>query len=453
MNARIIVASFIGTAIEFYDFYVYATAAALVLGPTFFPASSQSAQLLSAFATFAIAFIARPFGSAIFGHFGDRSGRKSTLVASLIIMGVCTTSIGFLPGYSQIGYWAPLLLCVLRFGQGIGLGGEWGGAALLAIENAPASRRAWFGMFPQLGAPAGFIAANGLFLVLAATMGDAEFRRWGWRVPFLMSAVLVFIGLYVRLKLTETPVFAEAKCREQLARVPLGLLIRQYGLQTLLGTLAMVACYALFYLSTVFSLGYGTTALRFTREQFLTLECFAILGFLVSIPISASLSDRFGRRSVLLVGLTFAALSGFLFGPMLSSGSTGLIVLLLFGQLFVMGVIFAPMGAYLPELFPTRVRYTGASLTYNLGGILGASFAPYIAQRLAIQGGLGWVGAYLTIASLVSLVAVLLIGETAGVDLLPETSTAERYAAPQQTTEPYAAGAPQARPAGQDIPS
>ena len=274
-------------------------------------------------------------------------------------------------------------------------------------------------------------------------MGDAEFRRWGWRVPFLMSAALVFVGLYVRLKLTETRVFAEAKCRDQLTRVPLGVLIREYGLQTLLGTFSMVACYALFYLCTVFSLGYGTTALSFTREQFLTLECFAILGFLFAIPISASLSDRFGRRSVLLVGLTFAALSGFLFGPMLGSGSTGLISLLLFGQLFVMGVIFAPMGAYLPELFPTRVRYTGASLTYNLGGILGASFAPYIAQKLAIQGGLGWVGAYLTVCSLVSLGAVLLIGETAGVDLSPGAATAEQYGALQR----------QARPAGQDIPS
>jgi MFS family permease len=359
MNTRIVVASFIGTAIEYYDFYVYATAAALVLGPVFFPTGSQTAQLLSAFATFAIAFIARPFGSAIFGHFGDRIGRKSSLVASLIIMGVCTTSIGLLPGYAQIGHWAPLFLCILRFGQGFGLGGDWGGAALLAIENAPSARRAWFGMFPQLGAPVGFIAANGLFLALAASMGNAEFQRWGWRVPFLMSAVLVLVGLYVRLNLTETRVFTEAKCREQLTRVPLGVLLCKYGLQTLLGTLAMVACYAVFYLSTVFSLGYGTTVLNFTREQFLTLECFTILGLLIAIPISANLSDRFGRRPMLFAGLTLAALSGFLFGPMIGSGSTGLIALFLFAELFLMGLIFAPMGAYLPELFPTQVRYTG----------------------------------------------------------------------------------------------
>ncbi len=420
MRPHIVVASFIGTAIEYYDFYVYATAAALVLGPIFFPSSSQTAQLLSSFATFAIAFIARPVGSAIFGHFGDRRGRKATLVASLLIMGVCTTSIGLLPGHAQIGFWAPLLLCVLRFGQGIGLGGEWGGAALLVVENASASRRAWFGMFPQLGAPIGFIAANGIFFALAASLGNVEFQRWGWRVPFVMSAVLVLVGLYVRLKLTETPVFTQAMSREPPARAPLGELITQYGLPTLLGTLSMVACYALFYLSTVFALGYGTTALNFSRQQFLALECFAILGLVVAIPISARLSDRFGRRPVLLIGMALAALSGFLFGPMLGSGSTLVITLFLFGQLFLMGVIFAPMGAYLPELFPTRVRYTGASVTYNLGGILGASFAPYIAQKLVGQGGLAWVGAYLTVTSLVSFGAVLAIGETAGVDLAPE---------------------------------
>jgi len=420
MSLRIVVASFIGTAIEYYDFYVYATAAALILGPIFFPSASLTAQLLSSFATFAIAFIARPAGSAIFGHFGDRAGRKSTLVAALLIMGTCTALVGLLPGFAQIGFWAPLFLCILRFGQGIGLGGEWGGAALIAIENAPASRRAWFGMFPQLGAPIGFIAANGIFLALAASLSDAQFQRWGWRVPFLLSAVLVIIGLYVRLKISETPVFTQAMNRELPARVPLGELLSQYGSRTLLGTLSMVACYAIFYLSTVFSLGYGTAVLGFSRQQFLALECFAILGLAAAIPISAHLSDHFGRRPVLLSGMVLTALSGFAFGPMLGSGSTLTITLFLFGELFLMGVIFAPMGAFLPELFPTRVRYTGASVTYNLGGILGASFAPYIAQRLADAGGLNWVGAYLSAAALVSLIAVLAIGETGGADLAAE---------------------------------
>ncbi len=419
MSPRIVIASCIGTAIEYYDFYVYATAAALVLGPIFFPSESQTAQQLSSFATFAIAFIARPVGSAIFGHFGDRIGRKSTLVASLLIMGLCTTLIGLLPGYAQIDFWAPLLLCALRFGQGIGLGGEWGGAALLAVENAPASRRAWFGMFPQFGAPIGFIAANGVFLGLAASLDNEQFRSGGWRVPFLLSAILVLVGLYVRLKVAETPAFTQAMSREPPARVPLGELITHYGARTLLGTFSMVACYALFYLSTVFALGYGTTALGFSRQGFLALECFAIVGMVIAIPISARLSDRFGRRPVLLAGMALTGLSGFLFAPMLGSGSTVLITLFLFAELFLMGAIFAPMGAYLPELFPTRVRYTGASVTYNLGGILGASFAPYIAQKLADAGGLAWVGAYLIAAAVVSFVAVLAIGETGRVDLMP----------------------------------
>ncbi|KPY23770.1 Citrate-proton symport [Pseudomonas syringae pv. papulans] len=208
-TTRVATASFIGTAIEFYDFYVYATAAALVIGPVFFPQTSGTAQMLSSFLTFGIAFLARPLGSALFGHFGDRIGRKSTLVASLLLMGICTTLIGVLPGYATIGAWAPILLCVLRFGQGLGLGGEWGGAALLATENAPKGKRAWFGMFPQLGPSIGFLAANGLFLTLAMTLDDEQFRAWGWRIPFLLSAVLVMVGLYVRLKLEETPVFAK----------------------------------------------------------------------------------------------------------------------------------------------------------------------------------------------------------------------------------------------------
>jgi metabolite-proton symporter len=421
MNLRIAVASFIGTAIEYYDFNVYATAAALVFGPIFFPSSSQTAQLLSSFATFAIGFIARPIGSAIFGHFGDRSGRKSTLVAALLIMGGCTVLIGLLPGYAEIGFWAPLFLCVLRFGQGIGLGGEWGGAALLAIENAPASRRGWYGMFPQLGAPVGFISANSVFLILATSIGTEQFQAWGWRIPFLLSALLVAVGLYVRLKMTETPVFKEAMRRERPAAVPLGELFSRYGMQTLLGTLSMVAGYAIFYLSTVFTLGYGPAAFRLSRQDFLVIECIAIFGMVIAIPLSASLSDRFGRRPVLLIGLALTSLSGFVFGPLLGSGSIPVITLLLFSELFLMGLIFAPMGALLPELFPTRVRYTGASVTYNLGGIFGASFAPYIAQTLATRGGLSWVGAYLTAAALMSFCAVLAIGETRDVDLIKES--------------------------------
>ncbi|OTF31944.1 MFS transporter, partial [Pseudomonas aeruginosa] len=301
-TTRVAVASFIGTAIEFYDFYVYATAAALVIGPVFFPQTSGTAQMLSAFLTFGIAFLARPLGSALFGHFGDRIGRKSTLVASLLLMGVSTTLIGVLPGYDSIGYWAPLLLCVLRFGQGLGLGGEWGGAALLATENAPAGKRAWFGMFPQLGPSIGFLAANGLFLALAMLLSEEQFRDWGWRIPFLLSAALVVVGLYVRLKLAETPVFAKAMAKHERVRLPIAELFAQHWRPTLLGALAMVVCYALFYISTVFSLSYGVASLGFSREEFLGLLCLAVLFMAAATPLSAWLSDRFGRKPVLLLG-------------------------------------------------------------------------------------------------------------------------------------------------------
>ncbi|MEN3974483.1 MFS transporter [Emcibacter sp. SYSU 3D8] len=411
-TGKIVVASFIGTAIEFYDFYVYATATALVFGLLFFPQESASASQLVAFATFSIAFIARPLGSALFGHFGDRIGRKSMLVASLMIMGVSTTLVGLLPTYESIGLVAPVVLCILRFGQGIGLGGEWGGAALLAVENAPPEKRAWFGMFPQLGAPVGFIAANGLFLVLAATLDDDQFRSWGWRIPFLASAALLVVGLYVRLKLVESPVFQDAMARDLKQRVPLGTLLRQHWKDTILGTLAMVACFAVFYLSTVFTLGFGTTRLGYSREEFLTMLLVAISFMALGIVISAWLSDRWGRKPVLLGGLMLTGLMGFLLEPMLAVGQPFEVTAFLSIALLCMGLIFGPMGAVLSELFPTHVRYTGASVTYNMGGILGASFAPLIALQLAAVGGLHYVGYYLTATAALSFVAVVLMRET-----------------------------------------
>ena len=416
-TARVATASFIGTAIEFYDFYVYATAAALVIGPVFFPATSTTAQTLAAFLSFGIAFLARPLGSALFGHFGDRVGRKSTLVASLLLMGVCTTLIGVLPGYSSIGAWAPILLCLLRFGQGLGLGGEWGGAALLATENAPPGKRAWFGMFPQLGPSIGFLAANGLFLSLAMLLSDEQFRDWGWRIPFLLSAVLVMVGLYVRLKLEETPVFANAVARHERVKVPLFELLSQHWAPMLLGAGAMVVCYALFYISTVFSLSYGISTLGYTRETFLGLLCFAVVFMALATPLSAWASDRFGRKPVLVVGGVLAILSGFAMEPLLTHGSTWAVALFLSLELFLMGVTFAPMGALLPELFPTRVRYTGASAAYNLGGIVGASAAPFFAQQLVAMGGLSWVGGYVSVAALLSLLAVMCLKETKDADL------------------------------------
>jgi metabolite-proton symporter len=409
---RIAFASFIGTAIEFYDFYIYGLAVAMVIGPVFFPGSDPAAQALNAFLTFGIAFLARPLGALLFGHFGDRIGRKTTLVASLLVMGVSTTLIGVLPGYDLIGWAAPALLCLLRFGQGIGLGGEWGGAALLAAEYAPKGKRGWFGMFPQLGPPIGFLCAVGSFLLLSQFLDDAQFRSWGWRIPFLASAALVIVGLYVRLKLSETPVFVKALATHQQVKLPLSQLLSHHAAPLLLGALSIVVCYALFYMSTVFALSYGVTTLGIPRPQFLSMLCVAVLFMAAATPLAAMAGDRYGRRPVLLVAGSAAFLSGFLLAPMLGSGSPVQITAFLSIELFLMGATFAPMGALLPELFPTSVRYTGAGAAYNLGGILGASLAPYLAQQLVLHGGLAWVGGYISAAAAISLLAVFLMRET-----------------------------------------
>ncbi|MFA7300517.1 MAG: MFS transporter [Sideroxydans sp.] len=417
-TARIAFASFIGTAIEFYDFYIYGLAVAMVIGPIFFPDSDPAAQALNAFLTFGIAFLARPFGALLFGHFGDRIGRKTTLVASLLVMGISTTLIGVLPSYEMVGWVAPALLCLLRFGQGIGLGGEWGGAALLAAEYAPKGKRGWFGMFPQLGPPVGFLFAVGSFLLLANTLDDAAFRDWGWRIPFLASAVLVVIGFYVRLKLEETPVFTQTLKTQAPAKLPLAQLFSHYTKPLVLGALLMVVCYALFYITTVFSLSYGVTKLGIPRPDFLGMLCVAVLFMAAATPLAAWAGDRFGRRPVLIIAGSAALLSGFLMEPMLNSGSTVQITTFLSLELFLMGATFAPMGALLPELFPTAVRYTGAGAAYNLGGILGASLAPYIAQQLVQHGGLSWVGGYISVAAAISLVAAFLIQETRDKELM-----------------------------------
>lgn len=414
---RVAVASFVGTAIEFFDFYVFATAAALVIGPTFFPKDSGTAQTLNAFLTFGIAFLARPIGSALFGHFGDKIGRKSTLVASLLVMGIATTLIGFLPGYDSIGTVAPVLLCVLRFAQGIGLGGEWGGAALMATENAPPGKRGWYGMFPQMGPSIGFLIANGLFFGLAILLSDDEFKRWGWRIPFVFSAALVLVGLYVRLKLHESPVFMAAIKQKKQVKVPLIHVFSRHGKQVLQGSFAMVVCYALFYISTVFSLSYGVKNLHFSKPDFLGLLCVAVVFMGGATLLSACASDRWGRRPVLLLGTALALLSGFTMEPLLGGGTNFSVALFLIIELFLMGFTFGPMGALLPEIFPTSVRYTGASISYNIGGIIGASVAPFIAQMLVEKGGLSWVGYYVSIAALLSFIAVFSMKETRDVNL------------------------------------
>jgi MFS family permease len=406
---RILLASLIGTSVEFYDFYVYATAAALVFGPLFFPASDPAVQLLASYASFGLAFFARPLGAAVFGHFGDRLGRKSTLVASLMLMGGSTVAIGFLPTYAQIGWVAPLLLCLLRFGQGLGLGGEWGGASLLAVENAPKGHENRWGMFPPLGAPIGFIAANGFFLLLGATLSEQQFRAWGWRLPFLVSAVLVMLGLWVRLKLTETPAFREAAAHDALPAVPIAELFRHHLRATIAGTVGVIACFALFYLTTAFALSYGTTTLSHGRQAFLGIEIGAILFLALGVIVSCTLADRIGATAMLRWGFVGCIVSGALMGPMLGATSLWIVFAWLALSLFAMGFAYGPLGGWLPSLFDAGVRYTGVSITFNLGGILGGALAPIAAQALAARGGLTLVGAYLVVAGILSLGGLALL--------------------------------------------
>lgn len=407
-NARILTASLVGTAVEFYDFYIYATAASLVFGPLFFPSDSPSAQLLAAYASFGIAFFARPVGSVIFGHFGDRIGRKSTLVASLLLMGGSTLLIAFLPTYAMAGWLAPLLLCLLRFGQGFGLGGEWGGAALLAVENAPPGWRGRFGIFPQLGAPVGFLLANGIFLILGILLTPEQFQSWGWRIPFLLSAVLVIVGLWVRLRISETPAFSKMLAEERPPALPLREAFALHTPEILCGTFAAVACFAFFYLATAFALGFGTTTLGIPRETFLSIQLFAILFLAAGILVSGVWSDVRSPRRVLMAGCGLGVPLGFALAPMFGGGLIAIAAFLSMA-LFVMGLLYGPLGAWLPSLFPARVRYTGVSIAFNMGGIFGGALTPFAAQALAERGGLAWVGGYLTLAALVSLVALVLL--------------------------------------------
>ncbi|MCC7031488.1 MAG: MHS family MFS transporter [Acidobacteria bacterium] len=407
---QILLASLVGTAIEFFDFYIYATAAVLVFPALFFPSSDPATATLASLATFAIAFLARPIGSALFGHFGDRVGRKTTLVAALLTMGLSTVAIGLLPPYESIGIAAPALLALCRFGQGLGLGGEWGGAVLLATENAPPGRRAWYGMFPQLGAPVGFFCSGGIFLLLSRTLTDAQFFAWGWRVPFLASAALVMLGLYVRLSITETPVFAAAVARHERVQVPMLAVFRSHMGTLVIGTLIGLSVYVNFYLMTVFALSWGTSQLGFTREQFLFIQLFGVLFFGATIPWSAILAER-GRRPMLMwVNLaTFAF--GLVFAPLFHAGTIGATLVMVAG-LALVGLAYGPLGTVLAELFPTAVRYTGSSLTYNLAGIFGASLAPYAATWLATHLGLQYVGYYLALSTLLSLLGLWMSRET-----------------------------------------
>lgn len=407
-TSRVLVASLAGTTIEFFDFYIYATAAVLVFPKIFFPSADPTSGTLQSLATFALAFFARPVGAALFGHFGDRIGRKATLVAALLTMGCSTVLIGLLPTYQSIGIIAPILLALLRFAQGLGLGGEWGGAVLLATENAPPGKKAWYGMFPQLGAPIGFLLSTSLFLLLGNVMSDEQFFNWGWRIPFVASALLVWVGLYVRLKLVETPDFLKIIEKNERVNLPIKEVLGKHGGILVLGTFASITVFLLFYLMTVFTLSWGTSNLNYTHSSFLIAQMISMLFFAIGIMISAAFADRHGRGNILMIASVAVLIFGLFFSQLFIAGHLGILIGFLSVGMFLMGISYGPLGTALAEIFPIAVRYTGASLCFTLAGILGASLTPYLATRLAKSYGLAYVGYYLSIAAVVTLLALIL---------------------------------------------
>lgn len=407
---KVLLASLIGTTIEFFDFYVYATAAVLVFPTLFFPNDDAMTALLASFATFSIAFFARPIGGIFFGHFGDRIGRKATLVAALLTMGVSTVIIGFLPGYSSIGVVAPLLLALCRFGQGFGLGGEWGGAVLMATENAPEGKKNWYGMFPQLGAPVGLFLSSGLFWVLLQFLPTEQLIAWGWRVPFIASIVLIATGLWVRLSITETPEFQKAVDREERVSVPFFELFSRHKMSILLGTFVALATFVLFYLCTAYLLSYNVKVIKMPFTDALVVQIWGAIIFGLFIPLAGWIAERVGRRQVLIVTTLLIAVFSFAL-PVLMVNNEMLIFVLVTIGMALMGFTYGLIGTALASPFPTTVRYTGSSLTFNFAGIVGASLAPYIATWLQTNYGTPYVGYYLCVSALITLVCIFAIGK------------------------------------------
>lgn len=404
-KVTVLFASLAGTTIEFFDFYIYANAAILVFPHLFFPESTPATQMLQSLATFAVAFFARPLGSAFFGHFGDRIGRKTTLVAALLTMGLSTIMIGLLPSYQSVGMVAPILLVVCRFGQGFGLGGEWGGAVLLAVENAPPGKRAWYGMFPQLGAPLGLLLSGGVFLILTETLTPQDFLSFGWRIPFIASSLLIALGLYVRLKISETPEFLSAAKQQKFQEsIPISNIISHQKKSLLIASFSGIATFGIFYLMTVFVTGWSIQHLSFTEEDFLIVQLYSIFFFAIFIPISALLADKYTPKLIMSLASLFIVLFGLFLEPLISIQDFGVLLILSIGMA-LMGFTYGPLGTVLSNMFPVKIRYTGASLSFNLAGILGASFAPFIALWLANNYGFQYVGYYLSIMGMLSLIA------------------------------------------------
>ena len=425
---KVALASMVGTAIEFFDYYIYAAAAVLVFNTQFFHSGDPLSDDFLSLSTLALAFFARPIGSALFGHFGDKIGRKKTLVASLVLMGGSTVVIGLLPTYSQIGIWAPILLCICRVGQGIGLGGEWGGAALVATENAPEGKRAWYGTFPQLGAPIGLFVANATFFLVSYFWGQQALVEWAWRIPFVSSLALVLVGLYVRLTLHESHVFVEAEEKGKKLKAPVSVVFTKHFKPMVIGTFIMVATYSLFYIMTAFAQAYSRTSatlseagypmgLGIPANTFTGLLLMSAIVFAIFISISGLYADKIGRRKWLIwttVSILIFALCMPLF---LGNGTPTSVFAFLVIGMALMGMTFGPMAALLPELFPTEVRYSGASLAYNIASIIGATIAAMISLKINALYGLMGVGIYLAINAFLTLLALLASKETKNVDL------------------------------------
>ena len=411
---KVATASFVGTAIEWYDYFVYGMAAAIVFGPLFFPSFSPVAGTLAAFATYSVGFLARPLGGVVMGHFGDRVGRKSMLVTSLLLMGIATAGVGLLPTYDAIGVWAPVLLVTLRFIQGIGVGGEWGGAVLMAVEHAPADKRGFYGSFPQMGVPGGLILANLVFLTVSATISDDAFAAWGWRVPFLASALLVVIGLVIRFSITESPEFEQVKESGDKARMPIVTVLKEHPRQVLLAAGAFMGNNTVGYIFMAYLLGYGTSVLGLDRSLMLTITLFGATAWLIVIPWASVLSDRHGRHRVLLAGSAgLAAWMAVLF-PLVDTASIPLILVGILGTAFFLGVTYGPLAALFSDLFKARVRYSGASLGYQIGSIIGGGLAPTLATALYAAGGSSApVTGYLVVVSLISLGSLALVARDA----------------------------------------
>ncbi|PLK25513.1 MFS transporter [Novosphingobium sp. TH158] len=405
-NSRVLAAAMVGSTIEYYDFFIYGTAAALVFGPLFFPSESVAAQTLLSLMSFGIAFVARPVGAVAFGHFGDRVGRKATLVVALLLMGVSTTAIALLPTYAQAGWIAPALLCLLRFGQGLGLGGEWGGAALLAVENAPPGWRARFGAAPQLGAPIGLVLANGLFLLLSTMLSKEDFTSWGWRLPFLLSAALVVLGLWVRLRISETPEFREAMAKGHAPSVPLATIFREKTGAFVWGSAGAIATFAAFYMTTAFALAQATTQLGYDRQSFLAIQLIPPFFYAAGIVAGARRADRTNPGETIAMGALGLAVCGLGFGPGLAIGSLELAAVTLSLTMLILGYNNSTLGPWLASLFPVRLRYTGTSLAFNVGGMIGGALLPLVATQIIAAGYPNWTGSLLVLGGLATWLGV-----------------------------------------------